>query len=170
MAFLCLTCGDIVCYTNCNNPPSDNAKGNLNNHAKKYHYGTCAFVNIYESQVVLISKGRNALFREHKIYVDKFGQCIHTLLNELSSTEFYSLDFDSFVLNGNFVKYVRDVITNNNMFNEVFRNAISSGRYFTPEVMWEYEYLCDVLFNILLVCNFMWFKSIYFNVKTILNK
>jgi len=126
---ICLICGDIVCLAICSK--TQTKKGNLNDHAKEYHLGVSAFVDMQRFNKTMIGSTKNSMFAGKDVYTDKLGHAIQTLLHDPRSL-LYSIDFDKFVLNEEFVKEMKEIIDQSNMTKEIYKISKASGYYY-PE-------------------------------------
>jgi len=126
---ICLICGDIVCLAICSK--TQTKKGNLNDHAKEYHLGVSAFVDMQRFNKTMVGSTKNSMFAGKDVYTDKLGHAIQTLLHDPRSL-LYSIDFDKFVLNEEFVKEMKEIVDQSNMTKEIYKISKASGYYY-PE-------------------------------------
>jgi len=123
---ICLICGDVMCLAYC---PTHQKRGNLNSHAKQYHLGVSLFLQIQKSSKSVVGYLKNSIYSGKDVYVDKLGHSIHSLMND-PRCRLYSLQFEKFELNEDFVKEAQEIIEQNNMAKEIYKITTTSGHYY----------------------------------------
>jgi len=126
---ICLICGDVICLAYCSSTQQN--RGNLNHHAKECHLGISSFIEIQRLSKSIVGSTKNSIYTGKDIYTDKLGHAIQTLVSDPRSL-LYSIDFDKFTLNEDFVKDTREVIEQSSMTREIYKITKTSGYYF-PE-------------------------------------
>ena len=124
---ICLICGDVICLSYCDKDKQK--RGNLNRHAKQCHLGLSAFIEIQRASKSLVACSKNSMHAGKEMYTDKLGQSIQTLINDPRSL-LYSLDFEKFTLNEDFVKTTEEMIEHCSMGREIYKITKGTGYYY----------------------------------------
>jgi len=124
---VCLICGDVICLAYCASTPQK--RGNLNYHARQCHMGAALFIEVQRLSKSVVGCSKNILYAGKDIYRDKLGHSIQSMLNDPRCL-LYSLEFDKFELNEDFVKESKEIIEQNNMIKEVYKVTKASGYYY----------------------------------------
>ena len=117
---ICLICDEVLCEKCCD--PKSDKRGNLNQHAKKYHMGAALYLDIDGLGRRVINTPLNVRYTEENVYIDNLGQSFVKVLD--SHPRPRELDFTKFTLNPNFVKEYQGLIINGNIRKLFFRVAL----------------------------------------------
>jgi len=128
---VCLICGDVLCAVSCDS--NTKPVGNLNKHAKNYHMGTGIFLDFQQFFRSVIKAPLNTIHTGKDVYIDKLGQSIYSQLTTHRNVA--SLDFKKFVLNGEFVQDLKEVINNQSLGKEYFRVSVVSGNLYKNDYL-----------------------------------
>lgn len=115
---ICMICGDVICMGGCHGRNED-APGNLNAHATKFHLGSCMYLDLFQLIWNIIDSPYNMEEPTKDIYVDTFGQPVQLSLEDERSLS--EINFNDFTLSSKFMEELRNIIRNHEVGKELFR-------------------------------------------------
>ena len=116
--YVCLICERVCCLQFCGSKETGKS-GNLNTHARKYHFGSSVFLSIHLNHLVLINTPSNVLDTRRKLYTDDLGQT----LNDFRYSDkdiLRSLDFRRFTIDEASWQSIKDIARLGSMGREIF--------------------------------------------------
>lgn len=119
---VCMICGDVICIGGCNGRNED-APGNLNAHAVKYHMGASMYLDLFQLIWNIIDSPYNMEEPTKDIYIDTFGQPVQLSLEDERGLS--ELNFNDFTLNTRFMEDLRNTIRNHDVGKELFRALLN---------------------------------------------
>jgi len=116
---ICLICNHATCFMCCS---THGEKGNLNNHAIKYHLGLGYFLDKISLDRWVINSPKNGYLAIKEIYIDDLGQPIKTML--LNQFTVHKVDFKKYLLNPQIDQEMQETIRYHNFGKALFKGVI----------------------------------------------
>jgi len=102
---------------------NEDAPGNLNAHAVKYHMGASMYLDLFQLIWNIIDSPYNMEEPTKDIYIDTFGQPVQLSLEDERGLS--ELNFNDFTLNTRFMEDLRNTIRNHDVGKELFRALLN---------------------------------------------